>query len=164
MRLFGSLAGATATFIGGLLYVNNPDSIFWFGSGSALLLCLLLYLARVKGEDSPEEQKASASAASINKKDVLEIMKLKSFWAFALIIVGTASIYDVFDQQFPNYYVTFFDSKEAGIDTFSKLCSAQTALEAVLMVFAPALSVLVITLISVFTLKNDKKPRSKSSL
>lgn len=139
VRLFGSLAGATATFIGGLLYVNNPDSIFWFGSGSALLLCLLLYLARVKGADSPEEQKAAASAAGINKKDVLEILKLKSFWAFALIIVGTASIYDVFDQQFPNYYVTFFDSKDAGIDTFSKLCSAQTALEAILMVFAPAL-------------------------
>lgn len=38
VRLFGSLAGATATFIGGLLYVNNPDSIFWFGSGSAVLL------------------------------------------------------------------------------------------------------------------------------
>ena len=94
----------------------------------------------------------------------LEILKLKSFWAFALIIVGTASIYDVFDQQFPNYYVTFFDSKEAGIDTFSKLCSAQTALEAVLMVFAPAISVLVITLISVFTLKTTRNPRSKSSL
>ena len=53
--------------------------------------------------------------------------------------MGTASIYDVIDQQFPNYYVTFFGSKEDGIDTFSKLCSAQTALEAILMVFAPAL-------------------------
>lgn len=139
VRLFGSLAGATATFIGGLLYVNNPNSIFWFGSGSAVLLCLLLYLARVKEENPTQEQQAQTSAASINKKDVLEILKQKKFWAFALIIVGTASIYDVFDQQFPNYYVTFFATKEAGIDTFSKLCATQTALEAVLMVFAPAL-------------------------
>lgn len=139
VRLFGSLAGATATFIGGLLYVNNPDSIFWFGSGSAVLLCILLYLARVRGEDGTDAQREKARAASINKRDVMHILRLKSFWAFALLIVGTASIYDVFDQQFPNYYVTFFGTKEAGIDTFSKLCATQTALEAVLMVFAPAL-------------------------
>lgn len=140
VRLFGSLAGATATFVGGILYINDPSSIFWFGSGSAVLLCVLLYLARVNTDhSSEEEQKAQAAAASINKKDVIQILKLKSFWAFALIIVGTASIYDVFDQQFPNYFVTFFDSKDAGIDTFSKLCAAQTALEAVIMLFAPAL-------------------------
>lgn len=139
VRLFGSLAGATATFIGGILYIKDPSSIFWFGSGSAVLLCILLYLARVRTDDSAEEQKAQAAAAGINKKDVIEILKLKSFWAFALIIVGTASIYDVFDQQFPNYYVTFFDTKEEGIDTFSKLCATQTAIEAVVMVFAPAL-------------------------
>lgn len=140
VRLFGSLAGATATFVGGILYINDPSSIFWFGSGSAILLCVLLYLARVNTDhSSEEEQKAQAAAASINKKDVIQILKLKSFWAFALIIVGTASIYDVFDQQFPNYFVTFFDSKDAGIDTFSKLCAVQTALEAVIMLFAPAL-------------------------
>lgn len=140
VRLFGSLAGATATFVGGILYINDPSSIFWFGSGSAILLCVLLYLARVNTDhSSEEEQKAQAAAASINKKDVIQILKLKSFWAFALIIVGTASIYDVFDQQFPNYFVTFFDSKDAGINTFSKLCAAQTALEAVIMLFAPAL-------------------------
>lgn len=140
VRLFGSLAGATATFVGGILYINDPSSIFWFGSGSAILLCVLLYLARVNTDhSSEEEQKAQAAAASINRKDVIQILKLKSFWAFALIIVGTASIYDVFDQQFPNYFVTFFDSKDAGIDTFSKLCAAQTALEAVIMLFAPAL-------------------------
>ncbi|MBR6905954.1 MAG: oligosaccharide MFS transporter [Selenomonadaceae bacterium] len=139
VRLFGSLAGATATFIGGYLYVNDPGSIFWFGSGSAALLCLLLYLARVKTTGSEEEQREEKAAAGINKKDVLHILGMKTFWFFALIIVGTASIYDVFDQQFPNYYVTFFDSKEEGIATFSKLCATQTALEAILMVFAPAL-------------------------
>ncbi len=139
VRLFGSLAGATATFIGGLLYVNNPGSIFWFGSGSAVFLCVLLYLARVRHEDGATESREEAAAAGITKNDVFSILKNRRFWAFALIIVGTASIYDVFDQQFPNYFVTFFNSKEDGIDTFSKLCALQTAIEAVVMVFAPAL-------------------------
>ncbi len=140
VRLFGSLAGATATFIGGLLYVNNPGSIFWFGSGSAVLLCVLLYLARVRADETIQERgKSIEPTAEITRKDVFSILKLGRFWAFALIIVGTASIYDVFDQQFPNYFVTFFNSKETGIDTFSKLCALQTAIEAVVMVFAPAL-------------------------
>jgi OHS family lactose permease-like MFS transporter len=138
VRLFGSIAGATATFIGGILYLKNPDSIFWFGSLSAIFLCLLLYTARVKDTNEQVAKKELAAASSICKKDVLHILKLKNFWFFAFIIVGTASIYDVFDQQFPNYYVTFFNSKEVGIDIFSKLCATQTALEAVLMVFAPA--------------------------
>jgi OHS family lactose permease-like MFS transporter len=137
VRLFGSIAGATATFIGGILYVQNPDNIFWFGSGSAVLLCVLLYTARVKQEQVVEKEKATG--IEISKKDVLAILKMKDFWYFAFIIVGTASIYDVFDQQFPNYYVTFFDDKMTGIDVFSKLCAGQTALEAILMIFAPAL-------------------------
>lgn len=138
VRLFGSIAGATATFVGGILYLNNPDSIFWFGSASAVLLCILLYAARVD-EKVIDSESSNMKEEPICKKDVLHILKLKDFWFFALIIVGTASIYDVFDQQFPNYYVTFFDDKMTGIDFFSKLCAGQTALEAVLMVFAPGL-------------------------
>jgi oligosaccharide:H+ symporter len=138
VRLFGSIAGATATFIGGILYLKNPGSIFWFGSASAVFLCFLLYMARVD-EKEVSVSSVKVSEVPICKKDVMQILKLKDFWFFALLIVGTASIYDVFDQQFPNYYVTFFDDKVTGIDFFSKLCAGQTALEAVLMVFAPGL-------------------------
>lgn len=135
VRLFGSIAGATATLVGGILFLQNPESIFWAASISGTILCILLYLAPVKKNFTENVEKNS----SITKEDVFKILKLKDFWFFALIIVGTAAIYDVFDQQFPNYYVTFFDTKENGIDTFSKLCSMQTAIEAILMVFAPAL-------------------------
>ncbi|URZ06964.1 Lactose permease [Clostridium felsineum] len=64
---------------------------------------------------------------------------MKKFWFLALIIIGTACIYDVFDQQFPNYYASFFSSKAVGTSVFSKLVSFQTGLEAVLMIFAPAI-------------------------
>lgn len=139
VRLFGSLAGATATFIGGILYIQDHRSIFWVGSASAVILCILLYLARVKADEPHEKDHAhSESAPAIKKEDVIQILKLKSFWAFALIIVGTASIYDVFDQQFPNYFVEFFPTKEDGIATFSHLCAIQTFIEAIVMVFAPA--------------------------
>ena len=139
VRLFGSIAGATANLIGGILYIQNPNSIFWFSTCSGLLLCLLLYLARVKQDDTQAEKIQAAAAAKISKKDIISILKIKNFWFFALIIVGTAAIYDVFDQQFPNYYVSFFADKTNGISIFSKVCALQTGMEAVLMVFAPAL-------------------------
>lgn len=136
VRLFGSIAGATASFIGGILFLQNPDSIFWAASISGILLCILLYLAPVKNK-TLTNTKFSNTNNTISKKDVFKILKLKDFWFFALIIVGTAAIYDVFDQQFPNYYVTFFHTKADGIDTFSKLCASQTAIEAILMIFTP---------------------------
>lgn len=136
VRLFGSIAGATASFVGGILFLQNPESIFWAASISGAILCVLLYLAPVKKDVI---EKTKTNNAVITKNDVFKILKLKDFWFFALIIVGTAAIYDVFDQQFPNYYVTFFDTKANGIDTFSKLCAAQTAIEAILMIFAPVL-------------------------
>jgi OHS family lactose permease-like MFS transporter len=136
-RLFGSLAGASATFVGGILYVKNPENIFWFASCSAIFLCVLLYTARVK-ESVSEIQAVKAVKNQIKKEDLFAILKMKNFWFLSLLIIGTASIYDVFDQQFPNYYVTFFDSKAIGTNYFSKIVSLQVALEAVLMVFAPA--------------------------
>ncbi len=138
VRLFGSLAGATASLIAGILYVQNHDSAFWFGSGSAVVLCVLLFLARVNSTDSEQDKKEEAAAAGITKKDVFEILKLRRFWAFAFIIVGTASIYDVFDQQFINYFVAHFDSKDEGIDFFSKVAAVTTLLEAFVMLLTPA--------------------------
>ena len=45
---FGSIAGATASFVGGILFLQNPESIFWAASISGAILCVLLYLAPVK--------------------------------------------------------------------------------------------------------------------
>ncbi|MCR3759122.1 MFS transporter [Clostridium felsineum] len=137
VRLFGSIAGATASFVGGILYVKNPVSIFWFASLSAVVLCILLYIAKVNNNDESSEKESQKS--QINKEIVFSILKMKKFWFLALIIIGTACIYDVFDQQFPNYYASFFSSKAVGTSVFSKLVSFQTGLEAVLMIFAPAI-------------------------
>lgn len=109
VRLFGSIAGATASFVGGILFLQNPESIFWAASISGAILCVLLYLAPVKKDVI---EKTKTNNAVITKNDVFKILKLKDFWFFALIIVGTAAIYDVFDQQFPNYYVTFLILKQ----------------------------------------------------
>ncbi|MBU3176248.1 oligosaccharide MFS transporter [Clostridium estertheticum] len=137
-RLFGSIAGATASFLGGILYIKSPGSIFWAASLSGVCLCLLLIKAKVSGTGTQSVQDDSKQS-SLNMESVISILKTKKFWYLALIIIGTACVYDVFDQQFPNYYSSFFDTKAQGTNYFSKLVSVQTGLEAVLMLFAPYL-------------------------
>ncbi|NGZ74182.1 MFS transporter [Saccharibacillus alkalitolerans] len=147
VRLFGSIAGAVATLVGGRLYVMNPNSIFWFASCSAVFLAILLKIVKVdtvpKTAEALEAQQAEAEVEqkddAITKERIFSIFKLKNFWFLALLMVGTASVYDVFDQQFPNYYNQFFATTELGTERFSELVSLQTAIEAVVMIFMPAL-------------------------
>jgi OHS family lactose permease-like MFS transporter len=139
VRLFGSIAGATASLIGGVMFVKNPNSIFWFASGAAVFLAVLLFMAKIEGQDHIKSGSSKGKGNEISKKAVLSIFKIKNFWYLSFLIIGTAAIYDVFDQQFPNYYVQFFSSKEYGTDIFSKLVSIQVGLEAILMIFAPVI-------------------------
>ncbi|MED3760242.1 MFS transporter [Peribacillus frigoritolerans] len=139
VRLFGSIAGATASLIGGVMFVKNPNSIFWFASGAAVFLAVLLFMAKIEGQDHIKSGGSKGKGNEISKKAVLSIFKIKNFWYLSFLIIGTAAIYDVFDQQFPNYYVQFFSSKEYGTDIFSKLVSIQVGLEAILMIFAPVI-------------------------
>lgn len=53
------------------------------------------------------------------------------------MIIGSASLYDVFDQQFPNYFIRFFDDASSGETLFSRLTSTQIFIEAIVMVFMP---------------------------
>ncbi|MEC0275731.1 MFS transporter [Peribacillus frigoritolerans] len=139
VRLFGSIAGATASLIGGVMFVKNPNSIFWFASGAAVFLAVLLFMAKIEGQDHIKSGGSKGKGNEISKKAVLSIFKIKNFWYLSFLIIGTAAIYDVFDQQFPNYYVQFFSSKEYGTNIFSKLVSIQVGLEAILMIFAPVI-------------------------
>lgn len=53
------------------------------------------------------------------------------------MIIGSASLHDVFDQQFPNYFIRFFDDTSSGETLFSRLTSTQIFIEAIVMVFMP---------------------------
>ncbi|MCM3029929.1 oligosaccharide MFS transporter [Niallia sp. MER 6] len=136
-RLFGSVAGATATFVSGLLFVAHPFSIFWVASLSGIVLSILLYTAKI---DKTASFAAKESAAEpLTKEVIFSVFKLRNFWMLGLFIIGTACMYDVFDQQFPNYYKQFFTTPAEGTNVFSKLVSLQIGLEAIIMVFMPIL-------------------------
>jgi len=136
VRLFGSLAGGTAAFIGGLMFVHNSYSIFWACTISALVLGVLLWVLRVKPEDAPAAA-AKEEKSPVTKDNMAKVFKNRSFWGFCLMMIGIATMFDVFDQQFPNYFASFFKDSSQGELVFSRIASLQVFLEAGFMALAP---------------------------
>lgn len=141
-RLFGSLAGGTAALVGGFIWAANPDSIWWAGSVSAIVLGTLLFVARVPKTDGPDARGAGAAAdagtggTKVSKATVVALLRDRNFLGFVVLMFGTAALYDVFDQQFPNYFATFVASGDPEV-LFSRVVAVQIFAEAAFMVAAP---------------------------
>ncbi|MGP4039719.1 oligosaccharide MFS transporter [Gracilibacillus sp. D59] len=140
VRLFGSLAGGTAAFIGGIMFVRNPYSIFWACTVSAVILGILLWTLRVRKEEEANVDAPEASEEEetpVTKENILNVFRNRSFWGFCIMMIGIATMFDVFDQQFPNYFASFFNDASRGELVFSRIASVQVFLEAGFMVLAP---------------------------
>jgi len=135
-RLFGSLAGGTAALVGGFIWAANPNSIWWAGSVSAIVLGTLLFIARVPATPVPESSTEPASTTKVTKATVVGLLKDRNFLGFVILMFGTAALYDVFDQQFPNYFATFVTTGDAEV-LFSRVVAVQIFAEAAFMVAAP---------------------------
>ncbi|MFV2049070.1 oligosaccharide MFS transporter [Metabacillus litoralis] len=138
VRLFGSLAGGTAAFIGGIMFVRNPYSIFWACTVSAIILGVLLWALRVKNEDTGSQEVSKEHEENpVTKENIMNVFKNRSFWGFCIMMIGIATMFDVFDQQFPNYFTSFFDDTSRGELIFSRITSLQIFLEAGFMLLTP---------------------------
>ncbi|MCK9792895.1 oligosaccharide MFS transporter [Isoptericola sp. 4D.3] len=143
VRLFGSVAGATASLVGGFIWASNPDNIWWAGTFSALVLGVLLFVARTPKPGEPGYAAVTGDAGGTRTKVTLatvkELLTNRSFVGFMVLMFGTAALYDVFDQQFPNYFAQFVTG---GIDPqvlFSRVVFVQILAEALVMIATPFL-------------------------
>ncbi|EPW2834447.1 TPA: oligosaccharide MFS transporter, partial [Klebsiella pneumoniae] len=60
-------------------------------------------------------------------------------WGFIVYVVGVASVYDVFDQQFANFFKSFFASPQRGTEVFGFVTTGGELLNALIMFCAPAI-------------------------
>lgn len=143
-RLFGSLAGATASFVGGFLWAANPNSVWWAATFSAIVLGTLLFVARVPRTPAEAAEAVGGETADgtappkVGKQAIATLLKDRSFVGFVVLMFGTAALYDVFDQQFPNYFASFVTNGNGEV-LFSRVVSVQILLEAAVMVVTPFL-------------------------
>ena len=76
-RLFGSIAGGSFAFIGGIMFVKQPNSIFWVCTIAALLLGIILWSVKVNAFKYQKDDKTKNERAYVNKNTILKLFKIK---------------------------------------------------------------------------------------
>lgn len=68
---------------------------------------------------------------------VFDLFKQRKFWLLVLYVIGVACIYDVFDQQFANFFKSFFATPEEGNLIFGFVTTGGEAANALIMFLSP---------------------------
>ena len=135
--VFSAGAGAIEA-MAGMLFNVDPSLVFWMGSGSALLLLLLLFLARPSTSQTAMVMNTlGANSSLISTRMVFSLFRMRQMWMFVLYTIGVACVYDVFDQQFATFFRSFFDTPQAGIKAFGFATTAGEICNAIIMFCTP---------------------------
>lgn len=138
VRVSGCVGWAICASITGLLFSINPNITFWIASGFGVVLAVLLIVSRPQPNQTAQVMdKLGANQREFSLAMALELLKMPRFWAFLLYVVGVASIYDVFDQQFANFFKGFFSSPQRGTEIFGFVTTGGELLNACIMFCAP---------------------------
>ncbi|MFT4090350.1 MAG: oligosaccharide MFS transporter [Asticcacaulis sp.] len=132
VRMFGALGFACAAFFSGNLFNINPHINFGIASALAVVLIGTLFFFRTESKDA-----VLGKSSRVTLKDSLAVLKLPKFWGFMVLILGVTNLYLVFDQQFPVYYASQFETEAIGRVMFGRLNFAQIFLEAGMLFVAP---------------------------
>ena len=136
-RMFGCLGWGLCASTAGILFSVNPAFVFWMGSAAAVVLMVLLALAKIQAQEPLVVSGEGNRAATINFKMVVDLFRMKKMWMFVLYVVGVACVYDVFDQQFATFFKSFFATPEAGTKAFGFTTTAGELCNAVIMFCSP---------------------------
>jgi OHS family lactose permease-like MFS transporter len=141
VRVSGCVGWAICASITGILFGIDPNITFWIASGFAVILAILLFLSRPEGNNLNAQviDKLGANKKVFSLKLAAELLTMPKFWAFIIYVVGVASIYDVFDQQFANFFKTFFASPQEGTEIFGFVTTGGELLNGLIMFFTPAI-------------------------
>ena len=125
VRLWGSLGWASTALFGGLLINMGGEVIFWVASAIAMIPMSILFIVKI----DTSEQSAPSGSSTPRLSDIVTVLKLPKFYFLALFVLGVATIYTVYDQQFPVFYAALFVVK-TGNEMYGYLNSLQIFLEA----------------------------------
>jgi OHS family lactose permease-like MFS transporter len=137
-RMFGCLGWGLCASTGGVLFSIDPSYVFWMGSGAALVLMLLLVIAKPKPNQTAQVMDAlGANQPQITTRTVINLFRQRKMWMFILYVIGVACVYDVFDQQFATFFKTFFATPEEGTRAFGFATTAGEICNAIIMFCSP---------------------------
>ena len=134
-RIGGSIAGAAASFLGGRLFLINPNLIFWAATVTAIIAIIMFaFFDKINLENVDE---VTDVTEKISMTDVRHLFKLRNFWILGIFFMGASALYDVFDQQFVIFFQSFFPSVSQATTVYSNVVTIQMIIEIVLMIPMP---------------------------
>lgn len=137
-RMFGAIGWALCASIVGIMFTINNEFVFWMGSAFAVVMAVLFYFINPgRGGTNEVLDSIGANQKGFSIKLAMGLLKQSKFWFFCLYVIGVACTYDVFDQQFANFFTEFFDTKEEGTRYFGYVTTMGELLNATIMFFAP---------------------------
>lgn len=137
-RMFGCVGWALCASIVGIMFTINNQFVFWLGSGCAVILAVLLFIAKPQARPSAQvADTLGANSSPFSLRLALELFKDRKLWFLSLYVVGVSCTYDVFDQQFANFFTSFFITGEQGTRVFGYVTTMGELLNASIMFFAP---------------------------
>ncbi len=137
IRMWGSLGWALAASFSGLLFNLTPLANFLLSSATSILMLLMLVSLKL-GDDLLRDNDVIAKD-KIMPGDVAALLRNRKFWMFSLYVAGVAWMMFVAEQQFPRYFVSFFETREQGNAWFGYLSTVQSGTEFVMMMCIPLL-------------------------
>lgn len=137
IRMMGSIGSTAGASISGILFNISPNINLVISSVGAILM--LLVLLSVKIDDTLLAENSVVSKERIQSKDIFTLLRTKKFWMFALYIAGVVWMMFVAEQQFPRFFVTFFETKEKGNEWYGYMMTVKNGFEFVTMLFAPVI-------------------------
>ena len=138
-RMFGCFGWAICASFVGIMISKNVNAVYWLCSGFALILLVLVKIADPAKTSTTDvvEKMGLNKPEPFNLKQALDLLSMRKTWFFMLYIVGVACTYDVFDQQFANFFTSFFSSEQVGREAFGYVTTLGEFLNATVMFFAP---------------------------
>ncbi|WP_194240616.1 oligosaccharide MFS transporter [Gilliamella sp. ESL0250] len=135
-RTWGCIAYAVGTFIAGILISLNPHLNFWAASGIGI--CFMLLNLNFKPDLNQSSEAVFQKKDKLSFNEIISVFTLKKFWIFVIYVLGTYSLYNIYDQQlFPVYFTQQFDDINDGYRLYGILNSFQVFLEAAVMFCVP---------------------------
>lgn len=139
-RMFGTLGWASTVAVTGILINIDPHYNFIISSVAGLLFLFFLYKLNT-AKDFSQKMLAnykSNDAKKLSFAEIKKLLKMGGFWAVIIYVLG-ASIYNVYDQQFMNYFVSKFEESSEGMTMYGFLNSTQVFIEAICTFLTPFL-------------------------
>lgn len=137
-RMFGCVGWAICASVVGYMMTINNEFVFWMGSVFAIFLAILLFLSNPESKKTQGEQVTpEVLEKPFDIHLALQLFKNPKLWFLSLFVIGVSCTYDVFDQQFANFFVSFFTSEAQGTRAFGYVTTLGELLNALVMFFTP---------------------------